>query len=90
MDRTIKRTCITVRRASRHPLVQRSLRSSTLMRKHIIRGAALSFIPATLNDIVIHHAAFTPEEVLHTATDTVTVSTMNAVLAILTIVSKTL
>jgi len=60
------------------------------MRKHIIRGAALSFIPATLNDIVIHHAAFTPDEVLHTATDTISVGTMNAILAILTIVSKTL
>jgi len=90
MDRTLKRTCITVRRASRHPLIQRSLRSSTLMRKHIIRSAALSFIPATLNDLVIHHAQFTPEEVLHTATDTISVGTMNAILAILTIVSKTL
>jgi hypothetical protein len=90
MDKTLKKTCITVRRASRHPLVQRSLRSSTLLRKHAVRSAVLSFVPATLNDVVLHHAPLTVTEVVHTVTDTISIGTMNTVIAILTIVSKTL
>ena len=60
------------------------------MRKHIIRGTVLSFVPTTLNDVIIHHTQFTPDEFIHTATDTISVGTMNAILTILTIVTKTL
>ena len=90
MDRTLKRTCITVRRVSRHPIIQRSIRSSTLIRKHAVRSAVLSIIPATLNDVVIHHAPLSVDEVVHTLTDTISIGTMNTVIAILALASKTL
>lgn len=90
MDRALKRTCISVRRVSRHPVVQRSIRSSTLIKRHAIRGAALSLIPTTINDVVVHHAQLSLDEFAHSLTDTISVGTMNAIIAIITIASKTL
>ena len=83
MNRTIKRTCVTIRRASRHPTVQHTVRSSKYLRKHVMRAAPLSLIPSTVNDVVFHHAQLSAQEMLHTATDTVTVGTMNAIVAII-------
>ena len=88
MDRALKRTCITVRRAGRHPVIQRSMRSGTLLKKHVVRATTLSMIPSTVNDVVFHHAHIGIEEVMHSATDTVTIGTMNAVVALLSLVMK--
>lgn len=88
MDRALKRTCITVRRAGRHPVIQRSMRSGTLLKKHMVRATTLSMIPSTVNDMVFHHAQFGIEEVVHSATDSLTIGTMNAIVALITVASK--
>jgi hypothetical protein len=90
MNRTLKKTCITVRRVARHPIVQRSLRSSALIRRHAIRGTVLSFVPTTLNDVVVHHTPLSVGEVVHTVTDTISIGTMSTVIAVLSIASKAL
>lgn len=84
MDKNLKRTCVAIRRVGRHPVVRRSLRSSALLKKHVIRGAAFSIVPGAVNDVVFHHAPLTIQEVVHSATDTVTVTTISAVVSILT------
>jgi len=88
MDRVVKRTCITVRRASKHPLVSRTLRSGALIRKHAIRATTLSLVPDTINDVVFHHAQLNIQEVVHATQDCVTIGTMNTVVAILTVATK--
>jgi len=45
-------------------------------------------IPSTVNDVVFHHAHIGIEEVMHSATDTVTIGTMNAMVALLSILMK--
>lgn len=88
MDRALKRTCITVRRAGRHPVIQRSVRSGALLRKHVVRATTLSMIPSTVNDVVFHHAQLDLNEVVHSATDSVTIGTMNALVALISIAAK--
>jgi hypothetical protein len=90
MDRALKRTCITVRRAGRHPVIQRSVRSGVLLRKHVIRATTLSMVPSTVNDVVFHHAHLDLNEMIHTASDSVSIGTLNGLVALLTIISKAL
>jgi hypothetical protein len=85
MNRVLKRTCITVRR---HPVVRRTLRSEVLLRKHVVRGAALSIIPSTINDVAFHHTALSVQEIAHVVQDSVTLSTINTLASILMVVSK--
>lgn len=88
MDRTLKRTCITVRRVGRHPVIQRTVRSGSLLKKHVVRATTLSMIPSTVNDVVFHHAQLNVQEVVHTATDTLTIGTMNALVALISVATK--
>ena len=73
---------ITVRRVQRHPITRRTVRSTTLLKKHVVRGATLSLIPDALNDLAFHHAQVSMDEVIHLLQDQVSVSSMSAVLAI--------
>lgn len=78
----MKKTCVqirvSVRRLSRHPLTRRTLRTS----KHLIRGATFGILPSTVNDVVVHHAPLSISEVLHVTQDTLTVASINALVAI--------
>jgi len=73
---------VTVRRVQRHPITKRTVRSTTLLKKHVVRGATLSLIPDALNDFAFHHAQANIEEVIHILQDQVAVSGMSAVMAI--------
>jgi len=73
---------ITVRRVQRHPITKRTIRSTTLIKKHVVRGATLGLIPDALNDFAFHHAQVTMDEVIHILQDQVSISSMSAVLAI--------
>lgn len=73
---------ITVRRVQRHPITRRTVRSTTLLKKHVVRGVTLSLIPDALNDFAFHHAQVSMDEVIHILQDQVSVSSMSAVLAI--------
>jgi hypothetical protein len=81
-----KEVCITVRisvrRVQRHPITQRTVRSTTLLKKHVVRGATLSLVPDALNDFAIHHAQVNLAEITHLVLDQVAISGMSAAMAI--------
>jgi len=88
MNKVVKRTCITVRRAARHPVVTRTVRSQNLLRKHIVRGATLGIVPSTINDVAFHHAQMNLGELIHITQDTVTLTTINTIASILMMSTK--
>ena len=90
MNKVVRKTCVTVRRVTRHPVVTRTLRSPQLLRRHIIRGATLGLVPNTINDVAFHHAQLNLGELVHITQDTVTVTTLDTVTAILLTVTKVL
>jgi hypothetical protein len=81
-----KEVCLTVRisvrRVQRHPITQRTVRSTTLLKKHVVRGATLSLIPDALNDFAFHHAQVDFNEAVHLVLDQAAISSMSAALAI--------
>jgi hypothetical protein len=87
-----KEVCITVRisvrRVQRHPITQRTVRSTTLLKKHVVRGATLSLVPDALNDFAFHHAQVNLAEITHLVLDQVALSGMSAVMAIAMLVLK--
>lgn len=81
---------VAVRRASRHPMVQRSFRSATLLKRHVARGATLGLVPDAVNDLAFHHAQLDLNEFIHVVQDTATISTMTMVLAAITIATRSI
>lgn len=79
---------ITVRRVARHPIIQRSIRSGVLIKKHVIRNATLGLVPDAVNDVAFHHAHVDLSEVIHVVQDTATISTMTLVMSALTIATR--
>jgi len=81
-----KEVCVTVRisvrRVQRHPITKRTMRSTTLLKKHVVRGVTLSLVPDALNDFAIHHAQVNLAEITHLVLDQVTISGMSAAMAI--------
>jgi hypothetical protein len=73
---------VTVRRVQRHPITKRTVRSTTLLKKHVVRGVTLSLVPDALNDFAIHHAQVNLTEITHLVLDQVTISGMSAAMAI--------
>jgi hypothetical protein len=90
MNKVVRRTCITVRRVARHPVVSRTLRSENLLRRHLVRGATLGIVPSTINDVAFHHAQMNLGEIIHVTQDTVTISTIDTIAAILMLTTKLL
>jgi hypothetical protein len=54
----------------------------------VVRGATLGLVPDAVNDIAFHHAQLNITEVVHVFQDTITISTMNIVLATILVLSK--
>ena len=73
---------IAIRRVQRHPVAQRTIRSSTLIKRHVVRGATLGLIPDALNDFAFHHAQVNVDEAIHIVIDQAAISSMTAVIAI--------
>jgi len=88
MNKPCIQTRVVIRRVSRHPVVQQTIRSGSRIQKHVVRGATLGFVPDALNDIAFHHAQLNVAEVVHVFQDTITISTMNIVLATILVLSK--
>jgi hypothetical protein len=86
MNRGAREVCVTVRvtvrRVQRHPITKRTVRSTTLLKKHVVRGATLSLVPDALNDFAVHHAQVSLSEITHLLLDQVAISGMSAALAI--------
>lgn len=89
MDR---RACVTVkvvfRRVVRHPITTRTMRSGSLLRRHVVRGATLGLFPNTVNDVMFHHASLNVGEILHITQDAVTVAVLNALVAVVSTAAK--
>lgn len=79
---------ITVRRVTRHPVIQRSLRTGARLQKHVIRNATLGLVPDAVNDVAFHHAHVDLNEIIHVVQDTATISTMTLVMGALTIAAR--
>jgi len=88
MNRVIRQTSICLKKASRRPDVQRLVRSSTLLRKHMVRTAAFSLVPSEVNDVLIHHAQMNLDQIIHVASDSASVSALGAAMTILIITLK--
>lgn len=73
---------IAIRRVQRHPVAQRTIRSGTLIKRHVVRGATLGLIPDALNDFAFHHAQVNMDEAIHIVIDQAAISSMTAVIAI--------
>lgn len=83
MNRTIRQTSICLKRVSKRPEMRRLVRSSALLRKHMVRTAAFSLVPSEVNDVLIHHAQMNLDQIIHVASDSATVSAMSAAMSIL-------
>lgn len=79
---------VVVRRVSRHPVTQRTIRSGTLLKKHVVRGATLGLVPDAVNDVAFHHAHLNLDEVVHIIQDTASITTMTTLLAIVLTANK--
>ena len=73
---------IAIRRVQRHPVAQRTIRSGTLIKRRVVRGATLGLIPDALNDLAFHHAQVNMDEAIHIVIDQAAISSMTAVIAI--------
>jgi hypothetical protein len=54
----------------------------------VVRGATLSLVPDAVNDVAFHHAQMNISEVVHVFQDTAVISTINALVALMTIMAK--
>ena len=88
MNKPCIQTRVVIRRVSRHPVVQQTIRSGSRIQKHVVRSATLGLVPDAVNDIAFHHAQLNVAEVVHVFQDTITISTMNIVLATILVLSK--
>jgi hypothetical protein len=88
MNKPCVRTQIVLRRVSRHPAVRQTIRTGSRLQKHVVRSATLSLIPDAVNDIAFHHAQMNMTEVVHVFQDTIAISSMNMVLAMMLVMSK--
>lgn len=68
------RAVIRVRRMV-FPAIQKT---GSFVGKHVVRTSVVGFVPSVVNDVVVHHVNVTPVELIHVATDDVTVSSMTA------------
>jgi hypothetical protein len=88
MNKPCIQTRVVIRRVSRHPVVQQTIRSGSRIQKHVVRSATLGLVPDAVNDIAFHHAQLNVAEVVHVFQDTLAISTMNTVLATVLVLSK--
>jgi hypothetical protein len=79
---------VVLRRVQRHPLAQKTLRTSARIQKHIVRGATLGVLPSGIDDVVFHHAHLTMDEAVHIIIDQAAISAMSGVIAVILALSK--
>jgi len=78
----LRRSVACVRLTARRKEVRRFMRSSSLLKKHIVRGAVLSLVPSEVTDIVVHHARLELGEIARVAADSVTTTAVGTVMSI--------
>ena len=88
MNKPCVKVQITVRRIQRHPLTKKTIRTGTLLQKHVIRSATLGVVPSTVNDMVFHHAQLNIDELIHIVQDQASISSISALMAIAMIAAR--
>jgi hypothetical protein len=88
MNKPCVQVQITVRRFQRHPITKRTIRTGTLLQKHVIRSATLGMVPSTVNDMVFHHAQLNVDELIHIVQDQASISSISALMAIAMIAAR--
>jgi hypothetical protein len=81
-------TRVAVRRVLRHPITQRTFRSSALLKKHVVRSATLGLVPDAINDVAFHHAQLDVSEIMHVIQDTASITTITTLLAMVLLSDK--
>jgi hypothetical protein len=85
---TAARVRVVVRKVRRHPLTQKTLRTSIRIQKKVLRGAVLSVIPSGIDDVVLHHAQLTTNEALQLLVDQATISALSGLMALILVLAK--
>jgi hypothetical protein len=88
MNKPCVKVQITVRRIQRHPITKKTIRTGTLLQKHVIRSATLGVVPSTVNDMVFHHAQLNIDELIHIVQDQASISSISALMAIAMIAAR--
>lgn len=58
-------------------------RTGRFVKQHVVKSSVMSFVPSVMNDTFIHHQALTPVELLHVATDDISITSIVALANIL-------
>lgn len=74
----MKRTCVQVRRFVRKPEVRWG---TSFMKRSLVKTSVLSFVPSAIDDIALHHASLSMNELIHVGIDTVTINALGIVLS---------
>jgi hypothetical protein len=80
--RVIRQGVVCIKLTARRKEVKRLFRSSSLIKKHIARGAILSLVPSEVTDIVIHHAKVEIGEMARIAADSITTTALGTAISI--------
>lgn len=80
--RVIRQGVVCIKLTARRKEVRRLFRSSSLIRKHMARGAILSLVPSEVTDIVIHHAKVEIGELARIAADSITTTAVGTAMSI--------
>jgi hypothetical protein len=78
----MKRTCVHIRRFIRRPEIRWG---TSYVRRNFVKSTVLSFVPSAIDDLAIHHANLSVNEIIHVGIDT---ATINAIGIILSFASK--
>jgi hypothetical protein len=74
----MKRTCVQVRRFVRKPEVRWG---TSFMKRSLVKTSVLSFVPSAIDDIALHHASLSVNELIHVGVDTVTINALGIILS---------
>ena len=80
--RVIRQGVVCIKLTARRKEVRRLFRSSTLIKKHIVRGAILSLVPSEMTDIIVHHARIEIGEIARVAAESITTTAVGTALSI--------
>ena len=74
----MKRTCVQVRRFIRKPEVRWG---TSFMKRSLVKTSVLSFVPSAIDDVALHHASLSINELIHVGVDTVTINALGIILS---------
>ena len=75
MNRVVRTCTVTVKKVTKRP--------RAVLVPIVIKTAAYSVVPATVNDVMFHHAKIDIDEVVHSVQDSVVLGAMGACIKIL-------